>query len=162
MYDFIAARDWYCAENGITNNIPIYSRLSGQQLRGVLEAHGYFSILSRVNPELSEGQIIYHMLNDTAGLHCSYLETPFETVTPFILLTCDSYRTLFHELTHHRQTERKELQYYTPDGYTIIKLWRGREVHPNTNYYDLPFEIEAMKEEYIWERKWNERVKVYA
>ena len=149
------ARDWFCRENNISNNIAIYPMPSDQEIIQALKVHGHYDMLYRTSTgPLTDFYIAKCVREEARGLHFLPFDSPFESSSSFIILNTDNYDTLFHELVHHRQSVRKELTVTSPDGYYFFKTWKGREIHPNTNHYNMPHEIEAMKEEQMWTDKY--------
>lgn len=66
----------------------------------------------------------------------------------------DLVTTVCHEMVHVKQYARKEMT----DELTCSgrATWRGRTVHPDTKYYDLPWEKEAYKmQDTLADEIWN-------
>jgi hypothetical protein len=93
-----------------------------------------------------------HIDNDgTVGLHHYY---PRKTYNVIEILAKNRFwlemaSTIFHEMTHVKQTITKELVFHTDST-----LWQNQIVPKDTGYWDLPYEVDARVQQRALTRKW--------
>lgn len=151
--DFEKARDWFCDLNSISNDIGIYW-YHDDTIEGILENIGYLAFCRKMGYDYNK-IAMYMAFGRNAGTHISPPRNVDLDMRPCILMNYESYRTLFHELVHHRQHTRGELSYYTYEGPFTECYWKGEKQDPDMPYKERPWEIEARAEEWKWLMKYE-------
>jgi hypothetical protein len=69
------------------------------------------------------------------------------------------FETLAHEMIHVKQFARGQIKFYTSRNGKRFSTWLGKR-YKNTDYYDLPWEIEAFSKERLLANKLEKILKV--
>ena len=155
MGNFSALRDWFCRENGISNNVLIVDFSDSDWFEQIESLRGFLS--EQIDGFCTAFDIEYMMRNSYGLCYVCPNNLPGEFRSTIIVRPEKGLATIFHELVHWRQHCQGHLQTLLWEGPVVEKLWYGVSFPSSTPYNKRPWEIEARMEEDMWVKAYKEK-----